>query len=77
MFNDCSVFSLGHRSVDADFKPHFSCNYCGMMHISMSVILGQSIAVGCFFFKEKIWPEKNIFKDLQIPNIKYVNTLCL
>lgn len=53
MFNDCSVFSLGHRSVDADFKPHFSCNYCGIMHISMSVILGQSIAVGCFFFKGK------------------------
>lgn len=35
----------------------------------LSVILGQSIAVGCFFFKGKKMAWKNFFKDLQIPNI--------
>lgn len=80
VFNNCSFFSRGgaqNRRVDVDSKLYFLVTILEWCTFLMSVILVQSIAVGCFFFlKEKKWPENFFFKDLQIPNIKYVNTLC-
>lgn len=79
VFNNCSFFSLGHRievlmwTLNCTFLVTI-LEWCTFL---MSVILVQSIAVGCFFFLKEKMAWKTFFKDLQIPNIKYVNTLCL